>query len=100
LTLPLILAIKSWLRILNVSIETCSDEIAMENELLKQEMARLGKALYEKKDKAKQTQRHQDNTTARVKKLDEGETMVCWLCHKEGHKSYQCKVKTGGDKKK
>jgi hypothetical protein len=20
--------------------------------------------------------------------------MVCWLCHKEGHKSYQCKLKS------
>jgi hypothetical protein len=27
-------------------------------------------------------------------KPDEGETVVCWLCHKEGHKSYQCKAKT------
>ena len=25
--------------------------------------------------------------------------MICRLCHKEGHKSYQCKAKTG-DKKK
>jgi hypothetical protein len=40
----------------NVVIETCSDEIAMENEQLKQEVARLGKALYEKKGKAKQMQ--------------------------------------------
>jgi hypothetical protein len=30
----------------------------------------------------------------------EDEIVVCWLCHKEGHKSYQCKVKTEGDKKK
>jgi hypothetical protein len=29
-----------------------------------------------------------------VKKLDEGATMVCYLCHKEGHKV------EGGDKKK
>jgi hypothetical protein len=29
----------------------------------------------------------------------EGETMICRLCHKEGHKSYQCKAKTE-DKKK
>jgi hypothetical protein len=29
----------------------------------------------------------------------EGETMICRLCHKEGHKSFQCKAKTG-DKKK
>jgi hypothetical protein len=40
----------------NVVIETCSDEIAMENEQLKQEVARLGKALYDKKGKAKQIQ--------------------------------------------
>ena len=27
--------------------------------------------------------------------------MVCYVCHKEGHKSYECKVKNwGGDKKK
>jgi hypothetical protein len=35
-----------------------------------------------------------------VKNPNEGETMVCWLCHKKGHKFYQCKGKTGGDKKK
>jgi hypothetical protein len=29
----------------------------------------------------------------------EGETVICRLCHKEGHKSYQCKMKTG-DKQK
>jgi FtsZ-binding cell division protein ZapB len=40
----------------NVVIETCLDEIAMENEKLKQEVARLGKALYDKKGKAKQIQ--------------------------------------------
>jgi hypothetical protein len=40
----------------NVVIETCSNEIAMENEQLKQEVARLGKALYDKKGKAKQIQ--------------------------------------------
>jgi hypothetical protein len=40
----------------NVVIEKCSDEIAMENEQLRQEVARLGKALYDKKGKAKQTQ--------------------------------------------
>jgi hypothetical protein len=35
-----------------------------------------------------------------VKKRDEDETVICWLCHKEGNKSYQCKVKTEEDKKK
>jgi hypothetical protein len=36
----------------NVVIETCSDEIAMENEQLKQEVVRLDKALYDKKGKS------------------------------------------------
>ena len=26
--------------------------------------------------------------------------MVCYICYKEGHKSYECKVKNGGAKKK
>ena len=26
--------------------------------------------------------------------------MVCYVCHNEGHKSYECKVKNGGGKKK
>jgi hypothetical protein len=78
----------------NVIIETCSDEIAMENEQLKQEVAHLGKALYDKKGKAKQIQPPQDNTTTGVKKPVEEKTVICRLCHKEGHKSLQCKAKT------
>ena len=35
-----------------------------------------------------------------MKKLDEGQTVVCYVCHKEGHKSYECKVKNGGGEKK
>jgi hypothetical protein len=62
-------------------------------------VARLSKALYDKKDKAKQIQPPQDNTTMGLNKPMEGETLICRLCHKEGHKSYQCKVKTG-DKQK
>jgi hypothetical protein len=38
----------------NIVVETCSDEVSKENEQLKQEVARLGKALYDKKGKAKQ----------------------------------------------
>jgi hypothetical protein len=38
----------------NIVVETCSDEVANENEQLRQEVARLGKALYDKKGKAKQ----------------------------------------------
>jgi hypothetical protein len=83
----------------NVVIETCSDEIAMENEQLKQEVTHLGKALYDKKGKAKQIQPPQDNTTAGVNKPVEGETVICRLCHKECHKSFQCKAMTG-DKQK
>jgi hypothetical protein len=84
----------------NVIIETCSDEIARENEQLKQEVACLGKALYNKKGKAKQIQPQQDCTTAGVNKPMEGETMICRLCHKEDHKSFQCKAMTGDKQKK
>jgi hypothetical protein len=34
-----------------------------------------------------------------VNKPVEGETMICRLCHKEGHKSFQCKAKTTGKQK-
>jgi hypothetical protein len=37
----------------NVVIETCSNEVAKENEQLSQEVGLLGKALYDKKGKAK-----------------------------------------------
>jgi hypothetical protein len=40
----------------NVVIETCPSQIALENELFKHEVAHLGKALYNKKGKAKQIQ--------------------------------------------
>jgi hypothetical protein len=79
----------------NIVVETCSDEVAKENEKLRQEVDRLGKALYDKKDKAKQIQPPQDNTTAGVNKPMEDETMICRLYHKEGHKSFQYKAKTG-----
>jgi hypothetical protein len=84
----------------NVVIKTCSDEIAMENEQLEQEVTRLGKALYDKKGKAKKIQPPQDNTTTGVNKPVEGETVICRQCHKEGHKYYQCKAKTGISKSK
>jgi hypothetical protein len=62
-------------------------------------VARLGKTLYDKKGKSKQIQPPKDDTTAGVNKPVEGKTMICRLCHKEGHKSFQCKAKTG-DKQK
>jgi hypothetical protein len=54
-------------------------------------VARLAKALYDKK--GKQIQPPQDNNTTGMNKPMEGETVICRLCHKEGHKSYQCKTK-------
>ena len=83
-----------------VIVDTCTQEVVKENEQLKQEVVRLTKDLTQVKGKAKQTQLHQDNTVKGVKKLDEGQTVVCYVCHKEGHKSYECKVKNGGGTKK
>jgi hypothetical protein len=56
--------------------------------------------LTKNKGKIKLTQQHQDNTTKGVKMFDEEEVMVCFMCHKEGHKFYRCKVKNGGEKQK
>jgi hypothetical protein len=83
----------------SIVVETCLNEVAKENEQLRHEVARLGNALYNKKGKAKQIQPPQDNTTAGVNKPIEGETMISRLCHKEGHKSFQCKAMTGDEKK-
>jgi hypothetical protein len=85
-----------WNQVLveNIGVETCSDEVAKENEQLKQEVARLGKALYDKKGKAKQIRPPQDNTTAGVNKPMKGETVICRLCQMEVHKSFQCKAMT------
>ena len=74
-------------------VETCTQEVTMENEQLKQEVACLTKDLTWVKGKTEQAQLHQDNTIKGVKKLDEGQIVVCYVCHKEGHKSYECKVK-------
>jgi hypothetical protein len=40
----------------SIVVETCSNKVAKENDQLRQEVARLGKALYSKKDKPKQIQ--------------------------------------------
>ena len=45
-----------------IGVETCTQEIAMENEQLKQEVARLTKDLTQVKGKMEQAQLHQDNT--------------------------------------
>jgi hypothetical protein len=72
----------------------------MENEQLKKEVACLTKDLTQVKGKMEQTQLHQDNTIKGVKKLNEGQPLVCYVCHKEGYKPYECKVKNGGGAKK
>ena len=79
----------------NVIVETCTQKVVMENEQLKQEVARLTMDLIRVQGKMEQAQPHQDNTIKRVKKLDEGAPVVCYVCHKEGHKVYECKVKNG-----
>ena len=38
--------------------------------------------------------------SAGAKKLEKGEIVTCFKCHKEGHKSYQCKEKEGEAKGK
>ena len=83
-----------------VVVDTCTQEVAMENEQFKQEVACLTKDLTQVIGKMEQAQLHQDNTVNGVKKLDEGQIVVCYVCHKEGHKSYECKVKNGGGAKK
>ena len=56
-----------------VVVDTCTQEVAKENEQLKQEVARLTKDLTQVKGKTEQAQLHQDNTVKGVKKLDEGQ---------------------------
>ena len=55
-----------------VAVDTCTQEVAMDNEQLKQEVPRLTKHLTQVKGKIEQAQLHQDNTVKGVKKLDEG----------------------------
>ena len=79
----------------DVVVETCDDLIAKENDELKQEVERLYTDLRRLKGKytQEQVQPSPDNTSAGVKKLEKGETVTCFKCCKEGHKSYQCKKK-------
>ena len=62
-----------------VVVDTFTQEAAKKNGQLKQEVARLTKDLTQVKGKAKQAQLHQDNTVKGVKKLDEGQTIVCYV---------------------
>ncbi|WVZ97911.1 hypothetical protein U9M48_043413 [Paspalum notatum var. saurae] len=69
---------------------------------LKQEVERIRADLRWLKGKVtqEQVQPPQDNPSKGVKKLEKGETVTCFKCHKEGHKSYQCKEKMAQQKSK
>ena len=82
---------KSWFESVTI------DELAMENEKLKQEIQQLKMDLATMKEQA---QPSQDNRSKVVNKLEEGQTVVCFFCHKEGHKSYMCNRKRIEDEKK
>ncbi|WVZ94084.1 hypothetical protein U9M48_040022 [Paspalum notatum var. saurae] len=47
-----------------------------------------------------QVQPPQDNPSKGVKKLEKRETVTCFKCYKEGHKSYQCKEEKAQQKSK
>ncbi|WVZ97059.1 hypothetical protein U9M48_042622 [Paspalum notatum var. saurae] len=70
--------------------ETCMEE---EIEVLKQEVNRLKKDVARQQGQRKQAQPSQDNLLKVVKKLEESQTVVCFFCNKEGHKSYMCRLK-------
>jgi hypothetical protein len=72
----------------------------MENEQLMQEVARLGKALYDKKSKAKQTQPPQDNTTMGVNKPGEGEIVVVGYATRKATSLTSTRRKSGRSKRK
>ena len=68
----------------------------MENEVLKQEVDQLMKDVARLQSQREQAQPSQDNRPKVVKKLEESQTVVCFLCNKEGHKSYMCRIKNKG----
>ena len=55
-----------------IVVDTCTQEVAMENEQLKQEVACLTKDLTQVKGETEQAQLYQDSTVKEVKKLDKG----------------------------
>ena len=86
----------------NVILETNNDLIVKKNEKLKEKVEKLRQDLRRLIGKYTQVQAQpsQDNPLTGVKKLEKGETMTCFKCCKEGHKSYQCKEKEGKAKGK
>jgi uncharacterized membrane protein YkoI len=74
---------------------------AQENDELKQEVTRIINGLSMLKENKScykcKKQPSQDNRPKMVKKLEKGATVTCYLCHQEGHKSYECKNKKTGE---
>ncbi|XP_039841623.1 histone-lysine N-methyltransferase, H3 lysine-4 specific-like [Panicum virgatum] len=74
-------------------VEILDEKFEQENEMLKQEVERLMEDLRRLKGKVhmEQSQPSQNNPAKGVNKLEKGSIVICFKCHKEGHKSYQCK---------
>ncbi|WVZ84531.1 hypothetical protein U9M48_031557 [Paspalum notatum var. saurae] len=70
--------------------ETCREE---EIEVLQQEVDRLKKHVTRLQGQREQAQPSQDHRLKVVKNLEESQTVVCFFCNKEGHKSYMCRLK-------
>ncbi|KAG2561824.1 hypothetical protein PVAP13_8KG231300 [Panicum virgatum] len=77
-----------------VIVEDCNDDLALENEVLKQEVERLSQDLSKLKGKSV-VQPSQDNRATMVKKLEKGSTVQnsCNLIHKSKESKSQTKKK-------
>jgi len=77
-----------------VIVEDCNDDLALENEVLKQEVERLSQDLSKLKGKSV-VQPSQDNRDTMVKKLEKGSTVQnsCKLIHKSKESKSQARKK-------
>jgi len=83
---------QSWYE--QVIVEDCNDDLALENEVLKQEVERLSQDLSKLKGKSV-VQPSQDNRETMVKKLEKGSTVQnsCKLIHKSKESKSQARKK-------
>ncbi|KAG2641351.1 hypothetical protein PVAP13_2KG177000 [Panicum virgatum] len=90
-----------------VIVEDCNDDLALENEVLKQEVERLSQDLSKLKGKSV-VKPSQDNRETMVKKLEKGSTVQnskkdlahvkCFKCSKLGHYASMCSNMQEGQK--